>query len=264
MDRTDLSGLSDSTTYYFYVNNTEYSITTGTSPTYEDVNNLMNNAISGNGYESIIVGTSPNEDIRVRDLARRGSDSKVVMDSGTSGPDLFTALNGFTSLEEPVTGGGTIEQAEYVPVPSGGISIAGATVVDTIELIETMNGGSTTTGLATYTHTNLYSYISSGGIITSGINTVDNIVVTVASGGLAVTNSVATYSHTRLFSYTSSGGITTAGVAIYTKEVAYTSSGQTFTSGIATIYINSTTNTLITDTDGGAYTGGSPTYSLTV
>jgi hypothetical protein len=219
MDRTDLSGLSDSTIYYFYLNETEYSITTSTSPTYEDVNNLIHSAISGDGYESVIVGTAPNEDIRVKDIARRGSESKVVMDSGTSGPDLFTNLNGFTSLEEPVSGGGGVEQAEYIPIPSGGLTVTGNSFADFIEVIET----------------------SSGQILTASSSPADSVEIIESTTGRA----------------------TAAGTATYTKEITYTGSGQIFTEGIATIYINSDTNTLITDMDGYASISGTATYSYT-
>lgn len=219
MDRTDLSGLTDSTTYYFYLNETEYSITTDTNATYEDVNNLIHSAISGNGYESVIVGTAPNEDIRVKDIARRGSDSRVVMDSGTSGPDLFTNLNGFTSLEEPVSGGGTIEQADYIIETTGSALMAGTSPADSIEVIET----------------------GSGQTVMAGTALADSVEVI----------------------ETGSGQIATAGIGTYTTELTYTGSGQTTTEGLASIFIDSDTNTLITDMNGYTYTSGIATYSYT-
>jgi hypothetical protein len=195
MDRTDLSGLSDSTTYYFYLNETEYSITTGTSPTYEDVNNLIHSAISGDGYESVIVGVTPNEDIRVKDIARRGSESKVVMDSGVSGPDLFTNLNGFTSLEEPVSGGGGVEQAEYIPIPSGGLTIGGNSPADSVEVIETGSGQVLTAGSSPADSIEVIE-TGSGQTLIAGNSPADSVEVIETGSGQSLMDGTATYSYT--------------------------------------------------------------------
>lgn len=173
MDRTDLSGLGNSTTYYFYVNETEYSITTGTDPTFEDVNDLMHGAINADGYRAIIVGTTPNEDIRVEDRNRKGSDSKVIMSSGSTGLDLFTSLNGFSSLEEPVSGGGKMEFVELIIITSGNISINGTTDIDSFHKT---------------------AIVESGSIIVAGINDIDTIEILEATSGGVVTNGDAIYS----------------------------------------------------------------------
>lgn len=131
MTATDLAGLTNGVTYYFFLNSVEYSITAGTNETYETVSTLINNAVSGDGYESVIVGTAPNQDIRIRDIDRRGTQSKVILDFGVTGTDLFSSLTGFTDLDDPVSGG--VAGPEYSRIAAGGLLTAGAadTVLDT-------------------------------------------------------------------------------------------------------------------------------------
>ena len=56
---TDQSGLADATTYYFKVNSVEYSITTGVSPTYQDVIDLIDAALDSAGFGAKTYGTPP-------------------------------------------------------------------------------------------------------------------------------------------------------------------------------------------------------------
>lgn len=100
---TDHSGLADSTTYYFKVNGVEYDITTGTSPTFADVTNLVDAAIDPAGLKAYLVqDPEGGEDIRVYNEGFRGSGSECSLDHGDTTPDLFINLNFWSRFRDPI------------------------------------------------------------------------------------------------------------------------------------------------------------------
>jgi hypothetical protein len=99
---TDPSGLANSTTYYFKVNNVQYSIITGVSPTFQDVANLMDVALDSAGFSVTIVGTAPNQDLRIRNVNVRGIGSTCNLSPGTTSPDLFSNLNFWSRFRLPM------------------------------------------------------------------------------------------------------------------------------------------------------------------
>lgn len=93
------TGLSNATTYYFYLKidggaMTEYSITTVATTTYAAIMALLNAAISGATF-SIFDG-----DLRCKS-STAGATSAILIMPGQSGTDLLGTLTGFTELEEP-------------------------------------------------------------------------------------------------------------------------------------------------------------------
>lgn len=101
---TNYSGLANSTTYYFKINGTEYSILTGSGilpyPTYQDVANLIEVEVSPS-YACVLYGPDPyNEDIYIFNRAILGFGSTVLLAQGTSGPDLFSNLIGWAGFNE--------------------------------------------------------------------------------------------------------------------------------------------------------------------
>ena len=94
------TGLSASTQYYLTVTidggtATEYSITTGTSVTYEYVIDLLNDAILGVTF-SLVGG-----DLRCTSNLLGGA-SAIVLAAGSSGTDLFATLTDFDDFEDAV------------------------------------------------------------------------------------------------------------------------------------------------------------------
>ena len=103
---TDLSGLADSTTYYFKVNDVEYNITTGVSPTFADVASLVDATLDAAGFSAYLVeDPEGGEDIRVYNEDTRGSGSECSLDNGDTSPDLFTNLNFWTRFRDPTVYG---------------------------------------------------------------------------------------------------------------------------------------------------------------
>jgi len=92
INASDFSGLANSTTYYFKLDGYEYSITTGTSPTYQDVCTLVNAAITADGYSAFLVGAAGHQDIRVANLADRGYGGTATLSNGVTSPNLFGSL----------------------------------------------------------------------------------------------------------------------------------------------------------------------------
>lgn len=117
IDSTLQSGLSDATTYYFKVNDVEYSITTGTGPTFQDVANLLDTALDAAGFNVYIIPASNNEggeDIRVYNEGVRGSGSVCVLDHGDTSPDLFNSLSFWSRFRKETVYGFERPQDLYV------------------------------------------------------------------------------------------------------------------------------------------------------
>jgi len=107
MTATDPSGLLAATIYYFKVNSVEYHIVTGAAaPEYQEVADLMDAALDGHGFSTVIAGVGSLGDIRVIHEAERGWDSEIELGFGTSGNNLWTNLNGFTNFDPAVPGRG--------------------------------------------------------------------------------------------------------------------------------------------------------------
>jgi len=125
MTATDQSGLADSTTYYFKVNSVEYDITTSVSPTYQDVANLMDTALDSAGFSAVIVGTAPDQQIRIRNVGVRGLGSVCILTQGTTSPDLFSNLNFWSRFRiPPVNTRNTLDI--IATVQDGGPQLSGA------------------------------------------------------------------------------------------------------------------------------------------
>lgn len=94
------TGLAVTTQYYFKVNIdgggvVEYDITTGTSVTYKDVIELMNDEVVGATF-SLEGG-----DLRCTSDQLSAS-SSIALSAGTTGTDLFATLTGWTAFEDAV------------------------------------------------------------------------------------------------------------------------------------------------------------------
>jgi hypothetical protein len=173
---TDPSGLSDSTTYYFKVNGVEYDITTGTSPTFEDVAGLLHTALNGAGFGAKVINASGGEggsDIRVYNNSVRGSGSQCRLENGDTSPDLFANLNFWpTGFRKPIVyaiepaflsfvieremsgeisldGTVPVDEVNYVNDEAGGsIELSGEAVTFKVENVWTATGGMTLNGAA--------------------------------------------------------------------------------------------------------------------
>lgn len=147
---TDPSGLADTTTYYFKVNGTEYDITTGASPTYEDVANLIDVAISGAGFGAKIVPADDGEDIRLYNDAVRGSGSSAVLAQGDSSPDLFTSFNFWSRFRKPMVKAleDSGDSYELEREGSGGASASGSVDIDERGYVYNVAGSATLSGTA--------------------------------------------------------------------------------------------------------------------
>jgi len=120
---TDPSGLADSTTYYFKVNDVEYSITTSTGPTFQDVASLMDTALSGAGFDVFVVGVIPDQDIRVKNVGIKGIGSVCVLSQGATSPDLFSNLNFWSRFRFPKVN--TAPKLDLIATVQGGVAITG-------------------------------------------------------------------------------------------------------------------------------------------
>jgi hypothetical protein len=105
INASDFSGLADSTTYYFKVDGVEFSVETGTAPTYEDVANLVNAALYSANYTAAIVGSLGDQDIRVSNVGVRGYGGTCTLTKGTTGNDLFTNLRFWSRFRKPTVYG---------------------------------------------------------------------------------------------------------------------------------------------------------------
>lgn len=101
INASDFSGLADSTTYYFKVDGVEYSIETGSAPTYQDVANLVNAALYSANYTAVIVGDPGDQDIRVSNVGVRGYGGTCTLAQGTSGNDLFSSMRFWSRFRKP-------------------------------------------------------------------------------------------------------------------------------------------------------------------
>ena len=242
MTSTDLSGLSASTTYYFKVNTVEYSITTGGSPpTYAEVAGLMDAELISAGFRSIIVGTAPNEDIRVYNDAVRGSGSETILGLGTTGTDLFTSLTGFVAFDDPVPGGalgaidleivviteaiaitGTSPFTISVGPEVGGLTVLSSDVTaDVIDITFDLTAGTATFGGSADTAQLDYAYEASGSATFNEVDDVAEYTVEFSYevAGSATFNEVDDVAeYTIEFSYEASGSATFAGEAITEQE----------------------------------------------
>jgi hypothetical protein len=98
-DATDPSGLSASTSYYFKINGTQYSIKTATLLTFQDIVDLMDAAVTDSGFTVSIVsnvGPATGKDIKVTNDTT-GSSSIVTL--AVDNANLLTHITGFTLLE---------------------------------------------------------------------------------------------------------------------------------------------------------------------
>jgi hypothetical protein len=94
------TGLSATTQYYFKITidggvETEYSITTVSSLTYDDIIDLMNDEVSGAEFELV------DGDLRCTS-SLLGANSAIALGAGTTGTDLFATLTDFTAFEDAV------------------------------------------------------------------------------------------------------------------------------------------------------------------
>ena len=101
------TGLSNSTTYYFKVGldgatAVEFSITTVSATTYDDVIDLINAAAVGFEVELV------SGDLRFTSLTM-GTGSAVALAAGTTGTSLFATLTGYSALNTAVAGAGGTE-----------------------------------------------------------------------------------------------------------------------------------------------------------
>lgn len=106
------SGLANTTAYYFKVTIdggtvVEFTITTVTDTTYEDIIDLMNAASIGCTW-SLEAGN-----LRCTSDTLAGS-SSIALAAGTTGADLFGALTGWTEFDTAVAGAGT----DSITIPS--------------------------------------------------------------------------------------------------------------------------------------------------
>jgi len=171
MTATAPSGLQITTTYYFKVNTVEYNILTGDpAPTFQEVADLMDTALSSAEFSTVISGDVPDQDIRVINEGDRGWDSEIDLSYGTSGPNLWTNLTGFVEFDEAVPGRGafsidlgyvaeiggkaqTSGAATYFHVdepPIGSIIISGTSLPIVIDILGTQAFGSLLTGGTSY------------------------------------------------------------------------------------------------------------------
>jgi len=190
MIATDPSGLQVTTTYYFKVNTVEYSILTGSpAPTFQEVADLMDAALTAASFSAVIIGTAPLQDIRVINEGDRGWDSEIDLEFGTSGPNLWTNLTGFVAfdpavpgrgafsieLESAIEAGGKVQtggSAVYSFInepPVGSIIISGAVDIDTIELIGTQGAPPTSIDLSGAGFYQIgYEWVAGGGFSDEG------------------------------------------------------------------------------------------------
>jgi hypothetical protein len=101
---TTETGLSAATTYYWKVTTnkqaqTEYSITTGSTTTYNAVIKLMNLQMHAVAQCCLVLG-----DFRFISNDPSETTSTMALAAGTTGTDLFGSLTGFTSFDSAVTG----------------------------------------------------------------------------------------------------------------------------------------------------------------
>jgi hypothetical protein len=210
MTATDPSGLATTTTYYFKVNGVEYSILTGgTAPSFQDVADLIDTAISSAGFECKIVGDAPNQDIRITNIGVRGWGSYVELAYGTSGPNLWINLTGFTDFDPPVREGagsfgvvydtivasmttsGAADTSVDVIAEVGGIVFAGGSVdLDDIDITATVAGGTVTMSGAGFYEFG-YGWVGSGSMTLSGAAEYDytHAFVYAPTGATAITMS---------------------------------------------------------------------------
>ncbi|MCF7951180.1 MAG: hypothetical protein K9L57_06075 [Spirochaetaceae bacterium] len=102
VDLTTTSPLSNSTDYYFKINDYEYSITTGTDDTYNDIISLLDSVLDPN-YTVSSTGSTGTDDIEFTN----DTSGPVYLEAGESGNDLFEGLYETSdySLETPIGGG---------------------------------------------------------------------------------------------------------------------------------------------------------------
>lgn len=187
MTATDPSGLQVTTTYYFKVNTVEYSILTGDpAPTFQEVADLMDTAVTGASFSVVIVGDAPNQDIRVINEGDRGWDSEIDLEYGTSGPNLWINLTGFTGFDPAVPGRGafSIELESSVEAggkaqtggaavysfinepPVGSMYLTGNVPVDSLDITGTQDAIITSIDLSgTSTYQIGYVWIAGGGLV---------------------------------------------------------------------------------------------------
>lgn len=283
MTATDPSGLSTSTTYYFQVNSVEYSITTGsTTPTYEDVAQLMDSELQSVGFRAVIVGSAPSQDIRIYNDGTRGDGSTTNLDNGVTSPDLFTSLTDFTAFEQPVGGGGInsieglVATVNIYSLLLGGIPIVAIDdLVATQEVeaiilegapsyypeIERIAAGSTSTsGSAEFViqgDTIVVFASGSGRMILSNSAPIQVEYLRVADG-LTVVAGGAQY--TIELDYDSSGGLTVSGVTVVdVLEIDPSAGGIAIASGTVVIQVE-----IIETTSGGANLFGTPILELEI
>lgn len=101
IDLTTTSPLANSTEYFFKINGYEYSITTGTDDTYNDVITLLDGVLDPN-YSVASTGSTGTDDIRFTN----STSGPVLLKSGDSSPDLLENLLGADyTLDTPIGGG---------------------------------------------------------------------------------------------------------------------------------------------------------------
>lgn len=254
MTATNPSGLANSTIYYFKVNGIEYSITTGVNPTYQDVASLMQSALEEDGYTVAVVGSAPNQDIRVTNVAVRGWGSKVKITHPTSTPDLFNQLTGFSNFDPMFPSdseGLQIARVMYGILLLSGLAVAYAADVSYSYFC---SGFATLSGSASTSYGLDYSYSTSSGMIATGSSNYTIEFLRIGGGGAIISgNSIclgyvqyvyvgwgeilgfggAATAYTEEWMYSSSGPLSTSGSALYTIEFVKSSSGSVSCSGSA-------------------------------
>jgi hypothetical protein len=274
---SSFSGLSDSTTYYFKVNGTEYSIITGTSPTYLDVCALMDAELQTHGFTAQIEGDAPDQDIKITNISVRGYGSQCVLDNGSTTPDLFHSMYFWSRFRKP----------PFYPYSRGSDAL---TIVPIVSIAQIRLSGSTTG--ATYfsyassgtitlsgaaSHTIQFTGTVSGGIVLSGTSLAE-IHVAYAASGSAVLSGTSTFQIHIVFE-TYGGGVTAGGGAwwvtihvvpiggstlggaattiLYTAHFEYTASGSAILSGTSEFEVHS-----IYIASGALYLTGSPVFQI--
>jgi hypothetical protein len=96
-----LSGTDDSNTYWFIINDKEYSINNpaaniGDNYTYQDIIDLVNGEIESDGFKGYIIGDAPDQRYRIYNESVKGFGSTISVESGISGLDLWSSLTGYT------------------------------------------------------------------------------------------------------------------------------------------------------------------------
>jgi len=193
LEATDFSGLFDHTTYYFKVNSIEYSITTDSAPTFQDVANLINSALTPN-YDSFLLVDSDGVDIWIRNRYEPGYTGEVNLAHSDTSPDLFYSLAYWSGFRKSVVYGysrGPEALIMNFTDVGGSISTSGAATYS-LYITGLYIGSGVLFGLGGSSYTIVFAFgLGAGGAVFSGSSTYEWERTPYVASGSAVFNGAA-------------------------------------------------------------------------